>query len=206
MQYGGIPHLAQALPVDMQPDTNMICMERPMHGKTPHVWSFCLLCLPTLVPAAVCSVSIATHAARPQVWLLSWHSSATATGHCITSLHTRCEIQGYMAATCNSSMCCGCAAGPPDTDAVPPSERPGTLWELYRQLDSEGWSLDAFSYTTNFRSVCKSSTNYLCTCSTLHEPCRLFRLVFVLRSFVFSRFAFSMFDSVEKWFCREMSL
>lgn len=42
-------------------------------------------------------------------------------------------------------------AGPPDTDAVPPSERPGTLWELYKKLEADGWALDAFSYTTNFR-------------------------------------------------------
>ena len=44
-----------------------------------------------------------------------------------------------------------CAAGPPDSDAVPPSERPGKLWELYRKLEADGWALDAFSYTTNFR-------------------------------------------------------
>ncbi|KAL3148732.1 hypothetical protein ABBQ38_014143 [Trebouxia sp. C0009 RCD-2024] len=41
--------------------------------------------------------------------------------------------------------------GPPDTDGRPPLERPGTLWDLYRQLDADGWSLDASSYTTNFR-------------------------------------------------------
>ena len=47
-----------------------------------------------------------------------------------------------------------CAAGPPDTDAVPPLERPGKLWDLYRKLDADGWALDAFSYTTNFRWGC----------------------------------------------------
>ena len=45
------------------------------------------------------------------------------------------------------------AAGPPDTDSIPPAERPGILWELYRELAADGWSLDAFSYTTNFRFV-----------------------------------------------------
>lgn len=47
-------------------------------------------------------------------------------------------------------------AGPPDADATPPLERPGTLWDLYRQLDADGWSLDAFSYTTNFRMAAKN--------------------------------------------------
>ncbi|DBB06799.1 hypothetical protein WJX82_001393 [Trebouxia sp. C0006] len=46
-------------------------------------------------------------------------------------------------------------AGPPDTDAVPPLERPGKLWDLYRKLDADGWALDAFSYTTNFRLKAK---------------------------------------------------
>lgn len=52
-----------------------------------------------------------------------------------------------------------CAAGPPDTDAVPPSERPGKLWDLYRKLEADGWALDAFSYTTNFRWGCFVRTN-----------------------------------------------
>ncbi len=52
-----------------------------------------------------------------------------------------------------------CAAGPPDTDAVPPSERPGKLWDLYRKLEADGWALDAFSYTTNFRWGCFVCTN-----------------------------------------------
>ena len=43
------------------------------------------------------------------------------------------------------------AAGPPDNDGTAPSARSGKLWELYKQLQDDGWSLDAISYTTNFR-------------------------------------------------------
>ncbi|KXZ54955.1 hypothetical protein GPECTOR_3g123 [Gonium pectorale] len=43
------------------------------------------------------------------------------------------------------------AAGPITQDAVPPAEREGPLWDLYRKLQADGWSLDANGYTTSFR-------------------------------------------------------
>lgn len=42
-------------------------------------------------------------------------------------------------------------AGGVEQDAVPPSERKGSLWDFYRQLQADGWSLDANGYTTSFR-------------------------------------------------------
>ncbi|GLC33935.1 hypothetical protein PLESTB_000819800 [Pleodorina starrii] len=42
-------------------------------------------------------------------------------------------------------------AGSLEQDAVQPNDRSGPLWDLYRKLASEGWSLDANGYTTSFR-------------------------------------------------------
>lgn len=33
----------------------------------------------------------------------------------------------------------------------PPHERSGTLWELYRQMEGDGWKIDARAYATQFR-------------------------------------------------------
>ncbi|KAG2432634.1 hypothetical protein HXX76_008974 [Chlamydomonas incerta] len=43
------------------------------------------------------------------------------------------------------------AAGSIDQDATPPQDRKGPLWDLYRTLHADGWSLDANGYTTSFR-------------------------------------------------------
>jgi hypothetical protein len=45
-------------------------------------------------------------------------------------------------------------AGPLHQDALPPAQRAGALWEFFAELQREGWSLDAVSYTTAFRCVC----------------------------------------------------
>ncbi|GAB4814732.1 hypothetical protein N2152v2_001778 [Parachlorella kessleri] len=41
--------------------------------------------------------------------------------------------------------------GPLHQDAVAPAKRAGKLWELYAELEGEGWKPDATSYTTAFR-------------------------------------------------------
>ena len=41
--------------------------------------------------------------------------------------------------------------GPLHQDAVAPTKRAGKLWELYAELEGEGWKPDATSYTTAFR-------------------------------------------------------
>eukprot|EP00775_Hariotina_reticulata_P006674 gene6674-6898_t len=41
--------------------------------------------------------------------------------------------------------------GPVNQDIHPPLERQGLLWDWYRQLHQEGWSLDSNSYSTCFR-------------------------------------------------------
>ena len=48
-------------------------------------------------------------------------------------------------------------AAPMVLEAVPPSERPGVLWELYNRLQKEGWACDANKYSTDFRVSLKKS-------------------------------------------------
>ena len=43
------------------------------------------------------------------------------------------------------------AAAPIILDSVPPSERPGILWDLFRKLERQGWACDANKYSTDFR-------------------------------------------------------
>lgn len=44
------------------------------------------------------------------------------------------------------------AAGPPSAnEGLPPRDRKGELWEVYRRLEAEGWSPDASGYSTSFR-------------------------------------------------------
>ncbi|KAL6759566.1 hypothetical protein V8C86DRAFT_1807886 [Haematococcus lacustris] len=43
------------------------------------------------------------------------------------------------------------AAGPPQQDACAPGARQGALWEWFRSLEAQAWSLDASGYTTSFR-------------------------------------------------------
>ncbi len=45
-------------------------------------------------------------------------------------------------------------ARPAHTPNTPPHFLPqGVLWDFFRQLHAEGWSLDANGYTTSFRCV-----------------------------------------------------
>ena len=48
-------------------------------------------------------------------------------------------------------------AAPVILDSVPPSQRPGILWDLFRKLDQEGWACDANKYSTDFRVSVKKS-------------------------------------------------
>mmetsp|Transcript_32699 Transcript_32699/g.92759 ORF Transcript_32699/g.92759 Transcript_32699/m.92759 type:complete len:311 (-) Transcript_32699:136-1068(-) len=43
------------------------------------------------------------------------------------------------------------AAGPSDQDTVPPEDRKGPLWDIYRLLQKDGWQCDTNSYVTSFR-------------------------------------------------------
>eukprot|EP00882_Tetradesmus_deserticola_P005608 GHRQ01005904.1.p1 GENE.GHRQ01005904.1~~GHRQ01005904.1.p1 ORF type:complete len:310 (+),score=119.36 GHRQ01005904.1:314-1243(+) len=43
--------------------------------------------------------------------------------------------------------------GPADQDTLPPLQRKGALWDWYRLLHSDGWNLDANSYSTAFRLI-----------------------------------------------------
>ena len=45
----------------------------------------------------------------------------------------------------------GGAIGGMEEDALPPEERSGALWDLYRRLIAEGWACDPKGYTTSFR-------------------------------------------------------
>ena len=49
-------------------------------------------------------------------------------------------------------------AAPMVIESMPPSERPGVLWELYRRLQKEGWVCDARQYYTCFRVNVQAST------------------------------------------------
>ncbi|GIM06259.1 hypothetical protein Vretimale_10615 [Volvox reticuliferus] len=42
-------------------------------------------------------------------------------------------------------------AGSVEQDAVQPKDRAGPLWDMYRKLLADGWTLDANGYTTSFR-------------------------------------------------------
>ncbi|KAK9813115.1 hypothetical protein WJX72_009286 [[Myrmecia] bisecta] len=42
-------------------------------------------------------------------------------------------------------------AGPADQEGVPPAQRKGLLWDLYRSLTQDGWKVDTASYTTCIR-------------------------------------------------------
>jgi hypothetical protein len=44
-----------------------------------------------------------------------------------------------------------CPACPCSQDTVVPEKREGALWDMYRSLQADGWSLDASGYTTSFR-------------------------------------------------------
>ncbi|KAG2486320.1 hypothetical protein HYH03_015024 [Edaphochlamys debaryana] len=48
------------------------------------------------------------------------------------------------------------ACGGVEQDVTPPAKREGPLWDLYRKLSAEGWSLDANGYTTSFRAHARS--------------------------------------------------
>ncbi|CAE7245764.1 unnamed protein product [Symbiodinium sp. CCMP2456] len=48
-------------------------------------------------------------------------------------------------------------AAPVVLESVPPSKRPGTLWDLFRKLEREGWTCDANKYSTDFRVSVKKS-------------------------------------------------
>ena len=48
-------------------------------------------------------------------------------------------------------------AAPVVLESVPPSQRPGTLWDLFRKLEREGWTCDANKYSTDFRVSVKKS-------------------------------------------------
>lgn len=51
------------------------------------------------------------------------------------------------------------AAGAPSTnEGLPPRDREGALWEVYRKLEGEGWSPDASGYSTSFRLPVSSSS------------------------------------------------
>mmetsp|Transcript_114185 Transcript_114185/g.333823 ORF Transcript_114185/g.333823 Transcript_114185/m.333823 type:complete len:342 (-) Transcript_114185:133-1158(-) len=43
------------------------------------------------------------------------------------------------------------AAGPAAQGSVPPAERSGELWDLYRSMKQDGWECDANRYSTSFR-------------------------------------------------------
>lgn len=42
---------------------------------------------------------------------------------------------------------------PPTPKPLPSFLSQGSLWDFYRQLQADGWSLDANGYTTSFRCV-----------------------------------------------------
>ena len=48
-------------------------------------------------------------------------------------------------------------AAPMVLESLPPSDRPGVLWELYTKLQREGWVCDANKYSTDFRVSLKKS-------------------------------------------------
>lgn len=56
------------------------------------------------------------------------------------------------------------AAGPADT-SLPPQDRVGVLWDVYRALLDDGWAVDADGYTTNFRVRVKGGR----TAEELHQ-------------------------------------
>eukprot|EP00955_Chlamydomonas_euryale_P066977 359706-Chlamydomonas_euryale.AAC.2 len=47
------------------------------------------------------------------------------------------------------------AAGPVFQNTTPPCKREGLLWEWFRKLEADDWSLDANGYTTSFRMHAK---------------------------------------------------
>eukprot|EP00930_Biecheleria_cincta_P071922 TRINITY_DN59371_c0_g1_i1.p1 TRINITY_DN59371_c0_g1~~TRINITY_DN59371_c0_g1_i1.p1 ORF type:complete len:338 (+),score=57.83 TRINITY_DN59371_c0_g1_i1:69-1082(+) len=49
------------------------------------------------------------------------------------------------------------SASPPVPESIPPSERPGLLWDLFRKMEQDGWALDTNSYMTSFRVSIKKS-------------------------------------------------
>ena len=38
-----------------------------------------------------------------------------------------------------------------EEDEVPPEARSGAVWELYKEMVDEGWTVDCSGYTTSFR-------------------------------------------------------
>lgn len=48
-------------------------------------------------------------------------------------------------------------AAPMVLESVPPSDRPGVLWDLYTKLQKDGWVCDANKYSTDFRVSLKKS-------------------------------------------------
>eukprot|EP00438_Fugacium_kawagutii_P021610 Skav212194 [mRNA] locus=scaffold754:597444:598430:- [translate_table: standard] len=48
-------------------------------------------------------------------------------------------------------------AAPLVLESVPPSDRPGILWDFYARLQKEGWVCDANKYSTDFRVSLKKS-------------------------------------------------
>lgn len=48
-------------------------------------------------------------------------------------------------------------------EATPPEHRTQPLWQLFRELQSDGWKLDATQYSTAFRYACLTSAR-VCTC------------------------------------------
>lgn len=51
------------------------------------------------------------------------------------------------------------AAGPPTQGGLPPEERAGELWDLFRSVQQDGWAVDARSYSTSFRISLSRSPN-----------------------------------------------
>lgn len=48
-------------------------------------------------------------------------------------------------------------ASQPVPESVPPSDRAGLLWDLFRKMEQDGWACDTKSYMTSFRVSIKKS-------------------------------------------------